>query len=80
MRYDESYISKFKIFQTTVGRVLCEQELVKFGKEQMFYICFSKNSSGLGLKHWVGEKDRVTFLNRSEACERFNVEDGDDKT
>ena len=44
----------------------------------MFYICFSKNSSGQGLRDWLGAKDRLTFLNRTECCERFNVEDGDD--
>ena len=44
----------------------------------MFYICFSKNSSGQGLRNWLGEMDHVTFLNRTECCERFNVEDGDD--
>ena len=57
---------------------MCNQELVKFGKERIFYICFSKNSSGQGLRHWLGKKDHVTFLNRTECCERFNVEDGDD--
>ena len=51
---------------------------MKFGKEQLFYICFSKNSSGQGLRDWLGEMDHVTFLNRTECCERFNVRDGDD--
>ena len=51
---------------------------MKFGKEQLFYICFSKNSSGQGLRDWLGEKDHVTFLNRTECCERFSLVDSDD--
>ena len=66
------------MFQTTVGQILCKQELIKFGKEQMFFICFSQNSSGQGLRDWVEENDNVTFLNRTECCERFNIQDEGD--
>ena len=44
----------------------------------MFYICFSKTSQGQGLRDWIGKEDHVTFLNRAECCQRFNIEDGDD--
>ena len=65
-------------FQTTVGQILCKQELVKFGKEEIIYICFSQNGSGQGLKDWVGKSDHVTFLNRTHACEFYGLEDDGD--
>ena len=71
-------IHEVLMFQTTVGQILCERELTKFGKSQIFYICFSQLSSGEGLREWLGKTDRVTFLNRQECSERFNIEDGDD--
>ena len=52
--------------------------MVKFGKKQKFYICLSKNSNGQGLREWVEKEDNVTFLNRTECCERFNLVDSDD--
>ena len=52
--------------------------MVKFGKKQKFYICLSKNSNGLGLREWAEKEDNVTFLNRTECCERFNLVDSDD--
>ena len=64
--------------QTTVGLAVCKQELLKYGREQMFYICFSKTSQGQGLRDSIGKEDHVTFLNRAECCQKFNIEDGDD--
>ena len=66
------------LFQTTVAQILCNQELVQFGRKHIFYICFSKNSTGQGLRDWVGDKENVTFLNRNECCERFNINDDGD--
>ena len=64
-------------FQTTVASAISTQEMVKFGKTQKFYICLCKNSNGQGLREWVEKEDNVTFLNRNECCERFNLVDGD---
>ena len=44
----------------------------------MFYICFSKTSQGQGLRDSIGKEDHVTFLNRAECCQKFNIEDDDD--
>ena len=52
--------------------------MVKFGKKLKFYICLSKNSDGQGLREWAEKEDNVTFLNRTECCERFNLVDSDD--
>ena len=52
--------------------------MVKFGKKQKFYICLSKNSNGQGLRECTEKEDNVTFLNRTECCERFNLVDSDD--
>ena len=51
--------------------------MVKFGKTQRIYICLSKNSNGQGLREWVEKEDNVTFLNRTECCEKFNLRDSD---
>ena len=66
------------MFQTTVGRILCGRELTKFGKRQIFYICFSQLGSGKGLREWVENTDHITFLNRQECCDTFQIEDCDD--
>ena len=52
--------------------------MAKSGKEQMFYICFSKTSQGQGLRNSIRKEDHVTFLNRAECCQKFNIKDGDD--
>ena len=52
--------------------------MVKFGKKQKFYICLSKNSNGQGLRDEMVKQDNVTFLNRTECCERFDIVDNDD--
>ena len=65
-------------FQTTVGQILCRQELIKFGRKQIFYICFSQHGDGQGLREWVEKTNFGTFLNRKECCERFNTSDSDD--
>ena len=64
-------------FQTTVANIICNQEMVKFGKTQKFYICLSKNSNGQGLREWAEKEEHVTFLNRTECCDRFNIVDSD---
>ena len=51
--------------------------MIKYGKERMFYICLSKTSNGQGLRELVEKEEEVTFLNRTECCERFNIRDGD---
>ena len=51
--------------------------MVKFGKNQKFYVCLSKNSNGQGLKELTEKEDNVTFLNRTECCERFSLVDND---
>ena len=51
--------------------------MVKFGKLQKFYVCLSKNSNGQGLRECAEKEDNVTFLNRNECCERFNLVDSD---
>lgn len=45
----------------------------------MFYICLSKNSTGQGLREWVGEEEHVTFLNRTECLQMFNIQDDDNQ-
>ena len=65
-------------FQTTVADIIGNQEMVKFGKRQKFFICLSKNSNGQGLRESVETAENVTFLNRTECCERVNVVDSDD--
>ena len=77
MFYFFGQISQASYFQTTVANVISHHELVKFGKKQKFYVCLSKNSNGQGLREWVGKEDNVTFLNRTECCERFNLVDSD---
>ena len=52
--------------------------MVRYGKTQKFYICLSKNSNGQGLRKCAEEEENVTFLNRSECCEQFQIVDGDD--
>ena len=52
--------------------------MIKNGKEHKFFICLSKNSNGQGLKDLVVNEENVAFLNRSECCERFNIQDSDD--
>ena len=37
----------------------------------------SKNSNGQGLRDELVNEDNVTFLNRSDCCERFDIEDSD---
>ena len=74
---DSIVIDRFSL-QTTVGYAVCKQELLKYGREQMFYICFSKTSQGQGLRDSIGKEDHVTFLNRAECCQKFNIEDDDD--
>ena len=64
--------------QTTVADAISNQELAKFGKTQKFYVCLSKNSSGQGLRECAEKEENVTFFNRTECCERFNVVDSDD--
>ena len=57
---------------------MARQEVAKYGKKTVFYICFSKNSNGQGLRDEMVKEDNVTFLNRTECCERFDIVDGDD--
>lgn len=71
-------ISDASYFQTTVASVISHQEMVKFGKKQKFYVCLSKNSNGEGLRQLAVKEANVTFLNRTECCERFNIVDTDD--
>ena len=52
--------------------------MVKFGKVQKFSICLSKNSNGEGLRKLAEKEESVTFLNRTECCEQFNIADDDD--
>ena len=52
--------------------------MVKFGKTQKFYICLSKNSNGQGLRKSAEKEEHVTFLNRTECCDQFNIVDSDD--
>ena len=52
--------------------------MVKFGKVQKFSICLSKNSNGEGLRKLAEKEASVTFLNRTECCEQFNIADDDD--
>ena len=35
-------------------------------------------SSGLGLREWAERSDGVTFLNRTECCQRFDIKDNND--
>ena len=66
------------ILQTTVGQILCEQEVTKFGMEQIFHICLSQHGSGQGLRNSLSKATNVTFFNRKECCQRFNIDDSDD--
>ena len=52
--------------------------MVRFGKTRKFSVCLSKNSNGQGLRKSAEEEENVTFLNRSECCEQFDIVDGDD--
>ena len=65
------------LFQTTVARLIAKREMMKFGKERIFYICLSKNSNGLGLKKLFEKEDHVTFFNRKECCEKIGFDDND---
>ena len=51
---------------------------MNFGKTQKLYVCLSKNSNGKGLREWAEKEELVTFLNRTESCDRFNIVDNDD--
>ena len=52
--------------------------MVRYGKTKKFSVCLSKNSNGQGLRKSAEEEENVTFLNRSECCEQFQIIDGDD--
>ena len=66
-------------FQTTVARVICESERERFGKEHTFHICLSQKSTGKGLRELAESDDAsVSFFNRAECCQRFNITDDKD--
>ena len=44
----------------------------------MFSLCLSKTSTGQGLREVEEKRENVTFLNRSECCDRFAIPDSDD--
>ena len=64
--------------QTTVANVISNLEVDKFGKTQKFYVSLSKNSDAEGLREWVRKDENVTFLNRTQCCDKFKVVDRDD--
>ena len=53
-------------------------EVDKFGKTQKFYVSLSKNSDAEGLREWVRKDENVTFLNRTQCCDKFKIVARDD--
>ena len=71
-------------FQTSVSLALCHEETRRYGKKNVIYICFSKNSQGRELKLnfkkelQVGEEISVETFSRQESLEKFGFENSSD--
>ena len=67
-------------FQTSVSLALCHEETRRYGRKNVIYICFSKNSQGRELKLnfkkelQVGEEISVETFSRQESLEKFGFE------
>ena len=77
-----SYIITFQRFQTTVGHLLCEQEVHKYNRKKVIHICLSKNGDGSELRQ-IFKKNFSQFVDlesysRTSCCEKFLVDDQDD--
>ena len=74
----------FIFFQTSVSLALCHEETRRYGRKNVIYICFSKNSQGRELKLnfkkelQVGEEISVETFSRQESLEKFGFENSSD--
>ena len=70
--------------KSTVGRLMCEEEVAKNGRKKVIYVCFSNNSNGEELKGQFQADFRnssnaeVKLYSRAECCTNYNVIDSDD--
>ena len=70
--------------KSTVGRLICEEEVARNGRKKVIYVCFSNNSDGEELRGQFKAEFRnfsnveVRLYSRAECCEEFGVNDSDD--